>query len=49
MLWLDVFGTPKNPGGVSELLGPRNLYSCNVGINLYLCILGPFRRSKCFG
>ena len=20
MLWLDAFGTPKNPGGVSELL-----------------------------
>ena len=22
MLWLDAFGTPKNPGGVSELSGP---------------------------
>ena len=23
MLWLDAFGTPKNPGGVSELSGTR--------------------------
>ena len=23
MLWLDAFGTPKNPGRVSELSGPR--------------------------
>ena len=23
MLWLDAFGTPKNPGGVSELSGSR--------------------------
>ena len=22
MLWLDAFGTPKNPGGVSEAFGP---------------------------
>ena len=37
MLWLNVFGTPKNPGGVSELLGPRRgipmLYYAKCSIN----------------
>ena len=28
MLWLDAFGTPKNPGGVSELSGPRKEFLC---------------------
>ena len=28
MLWLDAFGTPKNPGGVSELSGPRREFLC---------------------
>ena len=51
MLWLDAFGTPKNPGGVSELSDPRREFLCYT-INLYLCIVGPvgqFRRSICFG
>ena len=28
MLWLDAFGTPKNHGGVSELLGLRRECLC---------------------
>ena len=28
MLWLDAFGTPKNPGGVSELSGTRREFLC---------------------
>ena len=28
MLWLEAFGTPKNPGGVSELSGPGREFLC---------------------
>ena len=56
MLWLDAFGTPKNPGGgigaFRALKGiPMLSYEMRI-INLYLWIVGPvgqFRSSICFG
>ena len=55
MLWLDAFGTPKNPGGGIGAFRaskgfPMLYYEMRI-IDLYLWIVGPigqFPRSKCF-
>ena len=56
MLWLDAFGTPKNPGGGigafrASKKFPMLYYEMRI-INLCLSIVGPvgqFRSSNCFG